>query len=235
LGSNAVSCVRLLARSSLIALLAAGLANLPVMAASARPLGSVVTAQNARLDNVTAAIGASVYSGDAMATDQGGSLRLALGASQIYLLGDTSATLAPQATGVRATVDHGTLGFQTSTPGQFGIETPFGLVHGADGKEIFGQLTVLSPVKMRISAYEGTLLVDGRDGEEKTIAKGETYEVTLDAEPSGGGGTPQVAITGARFNWKHVLDVAIPAAILGGTAAVVYHFATESDSTTSSN
>lgn len=222
------STVLSLVRSSLIAFLTVGLTNLPAMAASTKPLGTVVTAQNARLDNVNAAIGAAVYSGDAIATDKGGSLRLTLGAGQLYLLSDSSATLAPKPNMVVATVEHGTVGFSTSTPTQFEIQTPFGLVRGANAKGIFGQVSLLSPSSMRISAYEGTILVEGRDGVEKTIEKGETYEVTsvADADPN-----PQpVGVTGARYNWKHVLEVAIPAAIVGGTAAIVWHYVTESNS-----
>jgi regulator of RNase E activity RraA len=66
------STVLSIVRSSLVALLAVGLMNLPTMAASTTPLETVVTAQNARLDNVNAAIGAAVCSGDAISTDKQG-------------------------------------------------------------------------------------------------------------------------------------------------------------------
>jgi len=83
-------------RSVLIGFLAVGLMNLPTIAAASKPLGMVVAADHAHLDNASAATGASVYSDDALVTDEGGSLRLSVGASQIYLLSLSSASLEPR-------------------------------------------------------------------------------------------------------------------------------------------
>jgi hypothetical protein len=212
------------ARSTLLALLAVGLMNLPAMAASEKPLGTVVTTQDARLDSVTAAIGASVYSGDSIATDEGGSVRLALGATQMYLLSSSSAILTPQQNGVQATLEHGTLGFSTSTPSQFELETPFGIVRGTDEKQVFGEVILLRPSVMRVTSYEGTIVVEGRDGVEKKIEKGESYEVSTDPPNPADDNTPKVGVTGTRFYWKRVFFVAIPALIAGTGAAVAHHF-----------
>jgi hypothetical protein len=222
------STVLLAARSSLIAFLAVGLMNLPVMAASAKPLGTVVTAQNAHLDNVNAAIGAAVYSGDALVTDEGGSLRVALGTAQLYLLSSSSATLAPQENSVQATLSQGTVGFSTSKPAQFEMETPLGLVRGSGSNPVFGQVSLTGPASMRISAYEGTLVVDGKDGEEKTIAPGETYDASL--VPPGDEKPPKVGVTGTGINWKHVAAVAIPAGVLALAAVLIWHYVCESNS-----
>jgi hypothetical protein len=205
------------ARSCLIAFVVVGLLNLPVMAASSKPLGMVVSADHARLDNASAAIGADIYSGDALATDAGGSLRAKVGPSQVYLLSASSATLVPQESRVQAKVEHGTVGFSTSSPEQLEIGTPLGTIRGANSQRVFGQVAVLSPTRMQISAYEGTLLVTALNGEEKTIQQGETYEATL-AAPEPGGGQNQQGVGGTGINWKHVATVAIIAGAVGGTA-----------------
>ena len=69
--------------------------------------------------------------------------------------------------------------------------------------------------------------MEGRDGIGKTIEKGETYEVSSAADADQN--PPPVGVTGARYNWKDILEVAIPAAIVGGTAAIVWPYVTESD------
>ncbi len=215
------------ARCCLIALLVGGLLNLPVLAASAKPLGMVVSAENAHLDNGSAAIGADIYSGDALATDPGGSLRVKVGPSQVYLLSASSATLVPEENKVRAKVEHGTMGFSTSSPEQLEIGTPLGLIRGANNQRVFGQVAVLSPTRLQISAYEGTLLVTALNGEEKTIEQGQTYEATL-AAPEPGGAQNQAGVGGTGINWKHVETVAIIAGAVGGTALGVWLEETES-------
>ncbi|HXU20308.1 MAG TPA: hypothetical protein VN788_06990 [Verrucomicrobiae bacterium] len=212
------------ARATLAAFLAMGMVNLPLMAAASKPLGMVVAADHAYLDHANAASGASVYSDDALITDEGGSLRLSVGASQIYLLSLSSASLEPRNDKVQARIDRGTMGFSTARPSQLQIQTPVGLVHGADANPIFGQVSLLSPSKLRISSYEGTLVVDDVSGERKIIAQGETYEATLVSEASGGSDNnpPKKGATGAVVNWSHVLKVAIPIVAAGFVACWLY-------------
>jgi len=230
------------ARACLVAFLSIGLMNLPVMAASEKPLGMVVTSANARLDNANAAIGASVYSGDKLNTDQDGSLRLRVGPSQVYLLSSSSATLEPLGNKVRAKVERGTLGFSTTSPDQIEIGTPLGVIRGANGQRVFGQVAVLNAAKMRVSAFEGTLLVEASNGDVKTIEQGQTYEATLVA--SSGPGGPQGPAgagtgsgsgssgsgssgSGSGINWT---DVGKAAGVAGLVviAAIAWEEATES-------
>lgn len=231
LEENVRSIVLSGARSCLVAFLAFGLLNMPAMAAGEKPLGMVVTADHARLDNAKAAIGADVYSGDSVVTDQGGSLRLKVGAGQLYLLSQSSATFEPRDNKIQARLDRGTMGFSSSTSGQLQIETPMGLVRSADGQPIFGQVSVISAGKVRISSFEGTLLLE-RDGRETTIAQGEVYDATLAADPQSGSPPPSGAGSGgggSGISASTVAKIAIPLAIAGLLACGLYP---ESDSST---
>jgi hypothetical protein len=219
------------ARSCLIACLVVGMLNLPVMAASAKPIGMIVIADHAKVDTADAAIGADVYSGDALSTEMGGSLRMKVGASQVYLLSSSAATLVPEDNKVRAKITQGTLGFSTSSPDQLEIGTPLGIIRGEDSQRVFAQIAVLSPTKMQISAYEGALLVIAPNGDRKTIEQGETYEATLAAPEPGGGGQNQYGVGGSGINWKHVAFVAGVAAVLGGVSFAIWHAQTESCTT----
>ena len=215
------------ARSCIIAIVVVGMLNLPVMAAASKPLGMVVSADHASLDNAKAAIGADIYSGDALATDAGGSLRVSVGAGQVYLLSASSATLVPGQNRTQAKVERGTLGFSTSSPEQLEIGTPLGTIRGANGERVFGQVAVLSPTAMQVSAYEGTLFVTALNGEQKTIEQGQTYEATL-AAPEPGGGQNSAGVGGTGINWKHVATVAIIAGAVGGTALALWIVESES-------
>ncbi len=199
-----------------------GLVNLPLMAAASEPLGMVVAADHAYLDHANAATGASVYSDDALVTEQGGSLRLSVGISQIYLLSLSSASLEPRDDKIQARVDRGTVGFSTARPSQLQIQTPLGVVRGADANPIFGQVSLLSPSKLRISSYKGTLVVEDINGGQKMIAQGETYEGTLVSDASGDDSQPKRARTGSVVNWSHVLRVGIPVVAAGLLACWLY-------------
>lgn len=200
----------------LVAAVTFGLLNFPAWAASEKPLGVILTAENARLDNAKATIGADVFSGDALVTEDRGSVRVTVGSSQVYLLADSSGMLMPNQDRVQARVDIGTMGFSSTAPAQLEVRTPLAVIRGADGNPIFGQVTVLSAYRVRISAFKGTLRVADNNGGERTIAAGETYEASEpDPNPHPSDNPPPKGVTGAGVNWSHVLDVAIPAAAAG--------------------
>jgi hypothetical protein len=212
------------ARFLIVGVLAFALLSLPTIAASEKPLAVVLTADHARLDNASATIGADVFSGDALATDRGGSLRLTVGPSQVYLLSASSATLEPDANRVETRVKIGTVGFSTSSPGQLEIQTPLGMIRGADNRPIFGQVSVVSASQMRVSSYEGTLAVTDRTGAEKLIQPGETWDATLgdDSSSNSGSNPPPTGVGGTGINWKHVVYVAVPLVVAGVLACALW-------------
>jgi hypothetical protein len=223
------------ARSSLVALVVTGLVGLPAMGASSLPLATVVMAQSARLANADAVPGADVYYDDDLVTIGGGSLRLAVGTSQVYLLENSEAVLRKDQGQVQAKMYRGTLGFSTSSPDNLSVETPFGVVRGADGSHVLGQISLLpSPKtteeKIEITSYQGTLLVVDGAGVSKKIEEGQSYIGTMASDAGGGGGKDAKVqgVGGNGVNWKHVLGVVIPIAAVGGTAIALYVTGSES-------
>jgi len=206
------------ARICLTGLLAVGLLNLPAMATGSPSLGMVMTTNDALLSNASATRGAGVYPGDTLITQPTGTMRLALGTSQLYVLESTQATLLRDSGAVRAKVDTGTVDFSMQ-PGQLEVATPLGVVRGDGSDRVFGQVAVLSPTVVQFSAYTGTLLVAGADGVAKSIAPGETYEASL--APSSGPTQPGIKGVGQprRINWRRVKAVGI---IVGGAAIASY-------------
>ena len=173
--------MRSVARLCLAVLLVASLLDLPSFAAAEKPLGMVIQAQEAQLDNAKLEVGTSIYRGDTVATDAGGGLRLKLGGSQLYLLAESAATIAQNATAVHALVTRGTVGFSSNGADSVELEIPQGILRAADGQPAYGQVTMMSVQEVVISAYRGALVLDN-DGELHTILAGENYRVSMEFE-----------------------------------------------------
>jgi hypothetical protein len=215
------SFARTFGRTLLVAFVAAGMMNMPAMAASEKPLGIVVLATNAHLDTADAAMGANVYAGDALDTSIGGTLRLKVGTGQLYLMSESSAQLVPSETGAHAKLVRGTIGFSAAASDGIAIETPVGTIRAAEGQRAFGQVMLTGPREIIVTAYTGALIVE-REGEEHVINEGKTFEVSLPpADSSAAAAAPpqKYGVTPA-FNDKLLLK-----AIVVGAIAVAGFFA----------
>jgi hypothetical protein len=193
--------VRTPSKSCIVAIVAFTLISIPSFAATEKPLGLITQAQAAHLGTATVVIGTSVYTGDTLTTDEGGTVRLRIGGSQVYLLASSSATLSANSSAVNASVDRGTVGFSSNGADQIALEIPEGILRAANGQPAYGQVTILSPLEVIISAYRGTLVLDN-DGELHEIPAGKSYRVTMDLEPASQPQAPAGAETGAGVNPK---------------------------------
>ena len=174
--------VRQIARSCLVAFLVFGVSNLPVFAANEKPLGMVIQAEEAQLGSAKATVGATVYPGDSIATDTGGTMRLKVGSGQVYLLSSSGATLSENTAAFHAVISRGTVGFSSAAVEPFELETPLGIVRPAAGPA-YGQVTLTGPREIIVSAYRGDLIIDN-NGELHTIPEGKSFRVTMDLDPA---------------------------------------------------
>jgi hypothetical protein len=170
--------MRAIARSAMVAMLIAGLCNLPSMAAVEKSLGVVAQAEHARLDSVAVAVGATVYAGDSFDTDASGTLRLRLGSSQLYLLPQSAAKLAQSSSGAVVTLVSGTAGFSSPASGGLALATPAGLLRAAAGKAAYGQVSMHGEKQILVSAFRGDLVLDN-EGEFHNIPEGKSYRVEI--------------------------------------------------------
>jgi hypothetical protein len=175
--------LRSIARSLIAILLVAGLLDLPAFAVAAKPLGFVIQAREALLDNSNLAVGTTVYPGDTVQTDEGGTLRLRFGTTQVYLLSSSAATLSQKENAVRATVGRGTVGFSEGEASDVELAIPQGILRAANGQPAQGQVSIIGPQDVVISAYQGSLVLDN-EGELHTIPAGKSYRVSMDLEPA---------------------------------------------------
>lgn len=206
--------------------------------AAANPVGMVVSAANAHLGGANATLGADVYSGDFLDTDRGGTLRLKLGSTQVYLAEASAATVGQQSDRVNFKLARSTVAFSSAVAARFEVETPVGIVRAAEGKRAFGEVTITGPQKITVAAYRGAVVVEGA-GISRTIKEGDAYNVTLIPD----------AATGIEASTVDPIRPSPPApglhrggpgslgfnlVVLGGVGGLgyfVWHHLTESDST----
>ena len=175
--------MRVCFRACLIAILVAGMLNLPAYAANDSPLGMIIQAEGlAHIGPTKAAIGSTVYPGDSVFTETGSTMRLRVGGSQVYLLSESGASLSQGKDMVHVVVSHGTVGFSSPANDPVGLDTPLGFVHPVPGHAAFGQVTLNSRIEMIVTAYHGDLIVE-ENGNVHTILEGKSYRITTDLEP----------------------------------------------------
>ncbi|MGB0035610.1 MAG: hypothetical protein WBP79_09065 [Candidatus Acidiferrales bacterium] len=216
--------MRSLFTTGLVAVLVVSLLDLPVRASGAKPLGIVIQSQSARLDNTVAAMGTTVYPGDALSTDTGGMLRLKFGSGQLYLFSASSAKVAQESSGVQATILRGTAAFSSSEADQLSLLLPEGILRAANDKPAYGQVTIVGPNVVIIAAMRGSLILDN-EGELHTIGAGSSYRVTMVPEPGDDVQSP------TRARKRRRLIVAL--IIFGGAAiasGLIYNHYSESPS-----
>jgi hypothetical protein len=175
--------LRSIARSFIAIFLVAVLIDLPAFATAEKPLGLVVQAREALLDNSNLSVGTTVYPGDTVQTDDGGTLRLKFGTTQVYLLSSSAATFSQKENAIRATVGRGTVGFSGSEASNVELAIPQGILRAANGQPAHGQVSIIGPQDVVISAYQGSLVLDN-EGELHTIPAGKSYRVSMDLEPA---------------------------------------------------
>jgi hypothetical protein len=233
-GNETLRCVA--TRLALVAVLIAGLLNLSVMAAAGNPLGMVVNAQNAHLGDANAAMGTNLFSGDSLQTDPGGSLRVRVGANQIYLTSASFATLLQDRAATRLKLDRGTLGFSSSTADRLEIQTPIGLIRPANDKAAFAEVTIVGPTKILVAAYRGSIVVSNA-GFERTIPEGAAFNVALAQGQDAGAARPDDNDGNdgnydqhrrAFHDYAPLIFTAVVAGALAGLGYLVWHLADES-------
>jgi hypothetical protein len=228
--------VRSVARLCLVVLLVASLLDLPAFAAAEKPLGMVIQAQEAQLDNARLQVGTSIYRGDTVATDAGGGLRLKLGGSQLYLLAESAATIAQNATAVQALVTRGTVGFSSNGADNIELEIPQGILRAAVGQPAYGQVTIMSAQEVVISAYRGALVLDN-DGELHTIPAGKNYRVTMEFDqaeqqtPAASAGGDNPIIQPRKRRRRKLAFYLIFAGAMAGISYAIWQELSESPST----
>jgi len=202
----------------------------PLWATPSAAFGTVVFVNRARIGNASASVGATVFSGDRLSTDDVGSMQVRAGAARLLLASSSAATLLQDEATPAATLTAGTATFSTAHSKAFSLHVASAVIRPNTDQPTIGKVTVLSPKELVVKSVRGSLQIAVED-DVREIPEGEAYRVVLDpnADPQGprGAGTkgiggPPIKAAKSKFIWYAV-------AITAGITFYVVHEALESE------
>jgi len=213
-------CVdRLTVTSRIIAvLLSYTLLITPVWAAPSSSLGTVVYADRAHVGAAQTSVGATVFSGDRLSTEQSGSIQVRAGAARLLLSGASIATLSQEDANPAATLTLGSATFSTANSNAFALHVASAVIRPNTNQPTIARVTVLNPKELIVKSTHGSLSI-AVDDDVREIPEGAAYRIVLDpnaADPQGPrgagtkgyGGSPMKAAK-SRFVWFAVAATAV--------------------------
>ncbi len=190
----------------------------PVWAAPSSSLGTVVYADRAHVGAAQTSVGATVFSGDRLSTEQSGSVQVRAGAARLLLSGASIATLFQEDANPAATLTLGSATFSTANSNAFALHVASAVIRPNTNQPTIGRVTVLNPKELIVKSTRGSLSIAVED-DVRDIPEGAAYRIVLDpnaADPQGPrgagskgyGGSPMKAAK-SRFVWFAVAATAV--------------------------
>jgi hypothetical protein len=190
----------------------------PVWAAPSSSLGTVVYAYRAHVGAAQTSVGATVFSGDRLSTDQSGSVQVRAGAARLLLSSASIATLSREDAIPAATLTLGSATFSTANSNAFALHVASAVIRPNTNQPTIGQVTVLNPKELIVKSTRGSLSIAVED-DVREIPEGAAYRIVLDpnaadaqgprgAGSKGYGGSPMKAAK-SRFIWFAVAATAV--------------------------
>ena len=172
-------------RASLATLMTIGLTVAPVWGVprTASSLGTIVTADHARIGDSTAEVGTTIFSGDRLSTDREGSVQIRAGAARLLLQSGSAATLNDTEGVPSAKLVHGTATFSTGNSRAFALFASRAVIRAQSDAPTIGQVTYLNEKELLVVSKRGPLTITV-DGETEVITDGAAYHVFLDPPPT---------------------------------------------------
>jgi hypothetical protein len=201
-------------REIVAALLSISLLMTPLWGAPSSSLGIVVYADRAHIGPAAASVGATVFGGDRLSTEQSGSVQVRAGAARLLLSGASMATLERDDVNPSAKLNFGSATFSTANAKAFSLHVASATIRPNTDQPTIGGATVLSPREFVVKSTRGSLSVTVED-DVRVVPEGSAYRIVLDSAPApepqgprgagtkGYGGPPIKAAT-SKFIWYAV-------------------------------
>jgi len=208
-----------ISKGALALLVSFALLSTPVWAASSSSIGTVVYADRAVVGSARASVGATIFSGDKLSTEQTGSAQVRAGAARLLLSSSSSATFSQDEANPAATLTAGSATFSTANSKAFALRVGSAVIRPNTDQPTIGQVTVLNPKELIVRSTRGSLSIAVED-DVRVIPEGVGYRVVLDPNaaaaqgPRGAGskgyGGPPIKAAKSKFIWY----------VVGATAAI---------------
>lgn len=171
-------------RAPLAALVIIGLAASPAWAGPkpTTSLGTIITADHARVGDSSAEVGTTIFGGDRLATEAQGSLQIRAGAARLLLQSASAAIVNDTDGAPSAKLLQGTATFSTGNAKAFTLLASRAVIRSDSDAPTIGQVTYLSEKELLVVSKRGPLNVTV-DGETQIIPEGSSYRVMLDPQP----------------------------------------------------
>ena len=172
-------------RAPLATLLFAGLAASAAWAApnTTPSLGTIVTAEHARVGDSAAEVGTTIFNGDRLVTDQAGSVQIRAGAARLLLQSASAAIVNDSEGAPSAKLVLGTATFSTGNSKAFTLYASRAAIRAQSDAPTIAQVTYLSEKELVVISKRGPLTITV-DGETQLIDSGESYRVVLEPPPT---------------------------------------------------
>jgi len=187
-------------RASLAAFITIGL-TIPPACAAPKPtasLGTVITADHARVGDSPAEVGTTVFGGDRLTTDAQGSVQIRVGAARLLLQGASAAIINDMDGAPSAKLLQGAATFSTGNARAFTLYASRAAIRADSDAPTIGQVTYLNDRELLVASKRGPLTVTV-GGETQLVLEGSAYRVILDAMAQG----PEGAGTGTGKDKNH--------------------------------
>ena len=147
-------------------------------------------ADHAHVGGGLAVGGATLFDGDRLVTDGGGSLQAKLGAAQLILMGASAAAVTRMGRGARAQLLRGTAMFSSASAESFEVDVADAVVRAHGAHPAVGQVTLASAKEFVVTCAQGALDVN-IGAESRIITAPNSYRVVIEnadpQEPEGAG------------------------------------------------
>jgi hypothetical protein len=178
----------------------------------------VVFADRAHVGTASASVGATVFDGDRLSTDQMGTVQVRAGAARLLLSSASMATLAQHEASPSATLTSGAATFSTANSKAFALHVATAVIRPNTDQPTIGKVTVLGPQELTVQSVRGSLQIAVED-DVREIPEGMAYRVVLDSNasppqgPRGAGtpgiGGPPIKAAKSKFVWYVIAVAAI--------------------------
>jgi hypothetical protein len=146
-------------------------------------LGTIITAEHARVGDSSAEVGTTIFNGDRLATDPEGSMQIRAGAARLLLQSASVATVNNTEGAPSAKLMRGTATFSTGNSHAFTLYVSKAAIRAQSDAPTIGQVTYLSDKELLVASKRGPLTITV-DGETELIPAGEAVHVLLDPPPA---------------------------------------------------
>lgn len=186
--------MRTVTKAIFLAIMTASLAGIPLLAATPHPatapLGVVLQADHAIVGADVIAMGATVYAGDTLETNESGTLRARLGGPQVFLRPNTMAQVQSLQNGFSGTLKHGTVVVFSDASNTFELLADGATIRPAGAQPVVAQVTLVNANELLLTSTRGALLVSMGD-EVRTVEAGRSYRMEIESDTNASGPGPQ--------------------------------------------